>query len=117
MHTPLYLPSTTFNTATHRFINRINAKYGLSLVNYSQLYEWSTQAIDKFWDSVWDETGVIGFKGNHVVDTSAKPTENVPWFLEAQLNWAENMLQNRSASKVALIQASQCQPVLSFPEH
>lgn len=103
----LYQPSST-NTATQRFLDRINANYGLSLASYSDLYQWSTTHIDDFWGSVWDETKILGHKGKLVVDKDAKPAENVPWFSEAQLNWAENMLQHRSTSKIALIQASQC---------
>ncbi|KAJ4478097.1 acetoacetyl-CoA synthetase [Lentinula aciculospora] len=111
----LYQPSGT-NTATHRLLDRINAKYGLTLASYSDLYHWSTTHIDDFWDSVWDETKIIGHKGKLVVDKNAKPAENVPWFSEAQLNWAENMLQHRSPSKVALIQATEPTPQNANPE-
>jgi len=85
----------------------MNTKYNLSLASYHDLWKWSTSAIDLFWDAVWDETGIIGYKGSHIIDSSANPSQNVPWFPDAQLNWAENMLQNRSFTKVALIQASQ----------
>ncbi|KAJ3828588.1 acetoacetyl-CoA synthetase [Lentinula raphanica] len=112
---PLYQPTNT-NTATHRFLDRINAKYGLSLSSYSDLYHWSTAHLDDFWDSVWDETKVLGHKGNLIVDKDAEPAENVPWFSEAQLNWAENMLQHRSLSKVALIQATEPTPQNAKPK-
>ncbi|KAJ3997023.1 acetoacetyl-CoA synthetase [Lentinula boryana] len=111
----LYQPSST-NTATHRFLDRINAKYSLSLASYSDLYHWSTAHIDDFWDSIWDETKILGHKGSVVVDKDAKPAENVPWFSEAQLNWAENMLQHRSLSKVALIQATEPTPQNAHPK-
>ncbi|KAJ3894142.1 acetoacetyl-CoA synthetase [Lentinula edodes] len=111
----LYQPSST-NTATQRFLDRINANYGLSLASYSDLYQWSTTHIDDFWGSVWDETKILGHKGKLVVDKDAKPAENVPWFSEAQLNWAENMLQHRSTSKIALIQATEPTPENANPE-
>lgn len=113
---PLFRPSSS-NTATRRYLNRINAKHGLSLNSYAELYHWSTESIDHFWDSVWDETGIIGSKGDHVVDSEAKPSENVPWFARANLNFAENMLQYRSSDKIALVQASQSDSAHFYDHH
>lgn len=103
---PLYTPPNPQDTSCFRFLRRVNSKYGLSLQSYHDLYNWSTTHIDHFWSTVWDETGVIGVKGNHVVDLSASPPANPPWFSDAKLNWAENMLHCRSPEKIAIIQAS-----------
>jgi len=103
---PLYQPPNPKSSATFRFLARVNAAFNLSLASYSDLYTWSTNNIDDFWGLVWDETEIIGHKGSHVVDKSALPSTNPPWFSEAKVNWAENMLKSRSAEKVALIQAS-----------
>ncbi|KAF5369916.1 hypothetical protein D9758_001032 [Tetrapyrgos nigripes] len=112
---PLFQPTNVLESPTWRFISRMNEKYSLQLASYSDLYEWSTSAVDLFWDAVWDETGVIGHKGTHVVDKFASNlSENVPWFSDAQLNWAENMLQNKSYTKVALIQA--IEPTSNIPD-
>lgn len=103
---PLYEPSNPDDSRIFQFIRRINNKYQLTLNSYSDLYKWSTTEIDQFWGSVWDETPrIIGEKGGHVVDRTAKPSDNPTWFSGAKLNWAENMLHCRS-EKVALIQAS-----------
>lgn len=102
----LYTPSSPLTSRTFHFLHTINTKYSTSFSSYAELYAWSTDRIDLFWSSVWDETGIIGQKGSHVVDTDAKPAENPTWFTEARLNWAENMLQSRSPDKIALVQAS-----------
>ena len=102
----LWTPTTPEATRTFTFLDRINAEHSLSLSNYFDLYKWSTAHIDKFWSAVWDETDIIGFKGDHVVDTDAQPPENPPWFTQAQVNYAENMLRCRSSEKTALVQAS-----------
>jgi acetoacetyl-CoA synthetase len=104
--TPLYRPDNREASATYRFMRNVNQKYSLSLGSYQDLYEWSTTDIDDFWSTVWDETGIIGHKGNHVVDKEASPAANPSWFSEASLNWAENMLLCRSKEKIALIHAS-----------
>ncbi|KAJ8086639.1 hypothetical protein PM082_005462 [Marasmius tenuissimus] len=103
---PLYQPPVS-GTALHQFRDRVNSKFGLSLASYEQLYEWSTSCIDDFWSTVWEETNIIGHMGNQVVDRNAKPSDNPSWFADARLNWAENMLQCRSYSRTALIQATE----------
>jgi acetoacetyl-CoA synthetase len=103
---PLYRPAHPETSCTFEFLRRVNDKYGMSMASYHQLYNWSTTQIDDFWASVWDATAVVGHKGNHVVDKSATPSANPPWFSQAKVNWAENMLQCRSSQKIALIQAS-----------
>ncbi|TFK91828.1 acetoacyl-CoA synthetase [Polyporus arcularius HHB13444] len=106
----LWTPTNPDATRTFKFLNRINAEYSLSLSSYFDLYKWSTAHIDKFWSAVWDETDIIGFKGDHVVNTDASPPENPPWFTQAQVNYAENMLRCRSPEKTALVQAIEPEP-------
>ncbi|KAF7976274.1 hypothetical protein HWV62_7166 [Athelia sp. TMB] len=112
---PLYEPQNADEARVFHFLRRINAKYGLQLESYADLYEWSTSKIDDFWGSVWDETEIIGHKGTHVVGLPQTPASNPPWFTEAKLNWAENMLRCRSADKIALIQATEPTPHVPSP--
>jgi hypothetical protein len=107
---PMYQPSglDRDDSATFRLLRTINRKYATSLSSYAALYEWSTSQIDQFWSTIWDETTVIGEKGCHVLqnDPSMSLSDNPPWFSQAKVNWAENMLWSRSPDQVALIQAS-----------
>ncbi|KIJ56671.1 hypothetical protein M422DRAFT_149201 [Sphaerobolus stellatus SS14] len=109
---PLWTPADALGTRTFRFRDTVNSRYGLALSSYEELYKWSTENIADFWSTVWDETGVVGEKGTHVVDPSASPADNPAWFAGASLNWAENMLRNRS-SHTALI--SVIEPTLDHP--
>ncbi|KAF8592338.1 acetoacetate-CoA ligase [Ramaria rubella] len=109
---PLWSSPDPYGTRTFRFRDTINRKYNLSLSSYEDFYKWSIENIADFWSTVWDETGVIGYKGDHVVDCSATPADNPPWFAEAKINWAENMLRYRS-SHTALI--SIVEPTLNCP--
>ncbi|RDB22609.1 Acetoacetyl-CoA synthetase [Hypsizygus marmoreus] len=113
---PLYQPKNPEESATFRFLARINSTLGLSLKSYHDLYIWSTTHIDDFWGAVWDFTNIIGDKGSHVVERSALPPHNPPWFSDARLNWAENMLHCRSADKLAFIQATEPTPEDPTPE-
>jgi len=106
--TPLFVPLDAGSSHCVAFLKKVNEKYGsgLALDSYFDLYRWSIDHIDLFWDTVWDDVVIVGYKGQHVVDNNAAPTTNPPWFSEARINWAENMLTCRSADKFALIQAS-----------
>ncbi len=64
----LYTPSFPESARVSSFMRRINAAHGLSLTTYHELYKWSTENIDQFWSAVWDDTGIVGHKGSHVVD-------------------------------------------------
>ncbi|KAI0774307.1 acetoacyl-CoA synthetase [Fomes fomentarius] len=109
----LHTPDSPETSRTYQFMNRINTAYALQLSTYHDLFLWSTENIDKFWSAVWDETEIIGVKGDHIVDTDAQPPENPPWFSHAQLNYAENMLRCRAPDKTALVQA--IEPELNHP--
>jgi acetoacetyl-CoA synthetase len=103
---PLFSPREAENTPTHVLRKRVNAKYGLTLGSYLDIYHWSTTHIADFWSEVWDQTDIVGHKGGHVVDNAALPPDNPAWFAQARLNWAENMLRCRSSEKTALVEAS-----------
>lgn len=95
-------PQTT--SRLFRFLREINEKYDLSLETYQDLYQWSISSIDLFWFHVWDHTRVVGNKGIHVVDTAATPPQNPSWFSDSTINYAENLLANRSPDTTAIIQ-------------
>lgn len=103
---PLYVPSEPENSRIYRFLQHTNTNRHLSLASYEDLYNWSIDHTNLFWGDVWHDTDVVGHKGDHVVDPSALPPANPPWFKDAKLNWAENMLQCRASDKVALVEAS-----------
>ena len=102
----LFSPDDPPNTSRlFRFLREVNGKHGLRLESYQDLYHWSTSDIDLLWSHVWDHTGIIGNKGNSVVDTAATPAQNPSWFSDSIINYAENLLSNRSPDTTAIIQA------------
>ncbi|GAB1520069.1 hypothetical protein RhiTH_003142 [Rhizoctonia solani] len=109
----LWTPEGTHETRTAQFMRKVNAKYGLSLSSYDQLWSWSTENIAEFWDLVWEDTNIIGDRGPHVIDRSALPADNPEWFIGSQVNWAENALWCRSPDKIAIIEAVEPTPDLA----
>lgn len=46
------------STPMFQFLHYVNQKHGFELANYEELYRWSINHIDKFWDRVWDFVGI-----------------------------------------------------------
>ncbi|QRV72766.1 AMP binding enzyme [Ceratobasidium sp. AG-Ba] len=113
--TPLFSPRNVDDARTFQFMRKVNAKYDLSLTNYDEFWTWSIENIANFWDSVWEETDIIGDRGQDVVDEKALPADNPDWFPGSHVNWAENALWCRSPDKVALIEAVEPTPDLDGP--
>lgn len=113
MNPILYRPSDSA-TPTHAFRTHINDRYALKpqLESYDDLWRWSTEHRSLFWDAVYDYTRVIGSKegGGPCVDENASPEDNPFWFENTTVNWAQNALQCRSESKIALVQATEPHP-------
>ena len=106
----LFAPDDPWNTSRlFRFLREVNEKHRLELRSYEDLHGWSTAHPDLFWSHVWDHTQIIGSKGAHVVDTKATPAENPGWFSDSAINFAENLLSDRSPDTTAIVQ------VCTFP--
>ena len=64
-------------------------------VKYEELWKWSIEKPEKFWDSIWDYSNVLGEKG----ETLLKDKDKMPgarFFPNAKLNYTENVLKNKN---------------------
>ncbi|KAK4701849.1 acetoacetyl-CoA synthetase, partial [Phenoliferia sp. Uapishka_3] len=112
----LWTPSKPSATQLSTFRLHIASKYLIDLPDYEHLYQWSIGNIAEFWNEVWEWPSgapVLGREEEKGILASKKWSESTPpWFKGARLNWAENMLRNRSAEHTALIETSQSTPSL-----
>ena len=131
---PLWSPTNEQLEATqlHGFAQAIAEKYQLEINEYHDLWSWSVTHPDLFWSEVWSYAGVVGDKGEAVLQDADK-MPGAKWFPEARLNFAENLLQYASSHRAQdaivfwgenqtkrtitnddlLAQVSQCQQLLS----
>ena len=73
----------------------VNKKYAIELGNYRDLYNWSVNEINHFWEAVWSFGNPVASKEyQHVVDDDSK-MPGAKWFSGARLNFAENLLPRR----------------------
>ncbi len=64
-------------------------------VDYQALWQWSVEAPEEFWASVWDYFGVVGERGDGPVISGTMP--GAEWFTGSALNYAENALRRAEA--------------------
>ncbi|MGY5853731.1 MAG: acetoacetate--CoA ligase [Candidatus Thorarchaeota archaeon] len=100
MRTPLWTPSnqTIENANITQFMKSINTYHNLNLSSYDDLYKWSIGNIENFWAAMWNFGGIVASqKHTSVVDDFTK-LPGAKWFLNAKLNFAENLLRFRDDS-------------------
>jgi acetoacetyl-CoA synthetase len=74
--------------------------------SYDELWRWSTNDLDGFWQSIWDHFEVLA-------DGSAQPVlgertmPNTQWFPNARLNYAEHIFRNSTPDRPAIIARSE----------
>jgi acetoacetyl-CoA synthetase len=83
-----------------RFMAEVNRLHSQSFSDYESLYQWSIDDKESFWSTLWDFCEVIGGKGEHVL-IDGENIEKAQWFPDATLNFAENLLRNKS-SEIAI---------------
>ncbi len=99
MTEPLWLPSAARvgASAIDAFRRKVSETRGLDLPDTDALHRWSISDPADFWTEVWDDTGMIGDRG----DTSLIPGTEMPdsvFFPDARLSVVENLLDGRGAS-------------------
>jgi len=93
---PLWQPDSGRIAAANltRFMAEAKARWGVEARNYADLYQWSVTKPEQFWQSVWSFCGVVGESGGMVL-TDGNRMPGARYFLDARLNYAENLLRRR----------------------
>ncbi len=97
MKTPLWTPSEEQIARANMtgFREMVNQRCGQALANYPELYQWSIDNRESFWEAVW-EFGQVRFSKKY--DQLGQDLDKMPgakWFLGAELNFAQNLLRFR----------------------
>ncbi len=97
MSAPLWKPSPKRRAEANitSFMDRLNGDHGLDLAEYGDLYAWSCDDLEQFWQSVWDFGEVIGATRGGEVLRNRDRMPGAQFFPQAQLNFAENLLRKR----------------------
>ena len=101
---PLWQPSIERieGSNLNRFGEHLEQKLGVTFDNYQQLHDWSVEQPNLFWEHIWHFTGIRASQAWDSVLSDGQQFPGAVWFEGARLNYAENLLRNRS-EKVAII--------------
>ncbi len=101
---PLWTPTEQQikGTQLNDFRLATNARYGLTLKDYSDLYQWSVDHHEQFWSDFWDSSGILAQRKGDQILADGDLMPGARWFPEARLNFAENLLRYRD-DRVALV--------------
>lgn len=88
---PLWTPPEGQETLLECFITYLTDKTGQDFPDFDALHAWSVENSEEFWSALWDFGGVIGDKGQTVIEA----IDHVPWarfFPDSKISYAENIL-------------------------
>ncbi len=93
---PLWTPDPASVAACEmtRFAAGLGRTFGPGPQSYNELHQWSVENREEFWDALWAFCGVIGDKGERILEDGDK-MPGAKFFPDARLNFAENLLRRK----------------------
>lgn len=85
-------PEQVEQSELRRFQEWVEQRHSSQTETYSDIWRWSVEDIDRFWDSVWEYFEVLADRN----DAPVRQGETMPgirWYPGAQINYAENILR------------------------
>lgn len=101
--TPLWAPSEELaaNSVLAGYLDWLHDARGMRFEGYEDLWRWSTENLEEFWESVWSFFGVRA----HTPYTAVMGSQNMPgaqWFPGASLNYAEHALSHNLSTPAVI---------------
>ena len=96
MKKPIWTPSPQRVAASNlaQYMTRMEAITNRRFTDYNALWQFSVDAYEEFWVSIWDEAEIVHSQPYHTV-VSGSEIWDTTWFTGARLNFAENLLRYR----------------------
>lgn len=100
MSTPLWTPSKEqlASSNLYRFMEAVRHQWQEPIDDYNALYRWSIECPEKFWQTLWTFSDVIGDMGSDPILLNGDKMPGAQWFPEARLNFAQNLLRRRDGA-------------------
>ncbi len=94
MNEILWRPSAERAVASNAFafLHWLGAVRGRKLAGWPELWRWSVEESEAFWDAMWDFAGLAGEKGGRVLDASGGMAR-ARFFPDGKISYAENLLR------------------------
>ena len=88
------------------FMRWLEAERGLSFGGYAELWQWSVDDLDAFWDAIWDFFGLQA-DGERGAVLASREMPGARWFPGTRLNYAEHVFAGKDDEEVAILHASE----------
>ncbi len=106
--TLLWQPPAHFKTNSNlqKYIDWLKQNRNLTFANYEDLWQWSVNNLEDFWESVWSYFQ-IGPEHSYLHVLPDRKMPGTKWFTGAKLNYAGYLFRNKQANKPAIISFSE----------
>jgi acetoacetyl-CoA synthetase len=88
------------------YIDWLRAERGVDVAAYPELWKWSVDDLEGFWNSVFDHFGV-SYDGERGPALASREMPGADWFPGVRLNWAERAFAGKEDDQVAILHASE----------
>jgi len=103
-------PERVASATITRYREWLNETRGLELDGYQELWQWSVDELEAFWESIWEFFEVEASEPyERVLTTREMP--GARWFPGARLSYAEHVFRGREDADVAVRHASELRSV------
>ena len=104
----LWQPSQTVVEQANvtKYMQWLKKERGLNFSTYHELWQWSTDELEAFWQSVWDYFRIIHSKPYEKV-LSQRTMPGAHWFVGAELNYTEQVFRCMTEDRPALLHQSE----------
>ncbi|MGC6429770.1 MAG: acetoacetate--CoA ligase [Jejuia sp.] len=85
----------------HAYRNWLRETHGLSFGSYHELWQWTTDDVELFWETIWTYFK-IKFHTPYSKVLSSYQMPNCKWFEGATLNYAEHIFRKSQPNKTAI---------------
>lgn len=93
---PLWSPGAerVLSSQLYAFKTILEKDAGRAFLDYHDVWQWTVDHPEIFWDRLWDYCGVIGEKGGQTLE-NGQDMRKARFFPQAKINYAENLLRRR----------------------
>jgi acetoacetyl-CoA synthetase len=104
----LWRPSAAAVEASNltAYTDWLRAERGVDVTTYPELWRWSVDDPEAFWNSIFDYFRVE-YDGERSVALASREMPGADWFPGVRLNWAERAFAGKADDQVAILHASE----------
>ncbi|HVV89298.1 MAG TPA: acetoacetate--CoA ligase [Solirubrobacterales bacterium] len=104
----LWRPSAAAVEASNltRYLDWLCAERGVDVTTYPELWRWSVDDLEGFWNSILDHFRVE-YDGERGPALASREMPGAEWFPGVRLNWAEHAFAGKPDDQVAILHASE----------